>query len=101
MCLRGDETQNLVRYLTGLYVKIAYVAELHPYTTLDELNSLAYNVELQKSVKGKERPKDHQTEPTLFRNPHQIHQKQITHLRLKANTPTKTVTKPVDTRRCF
>jgi len=42
-----------VRYLGGLDEKIAHLVELHPYTTLDELSSLAYKVELQKRIKGK------------------------------------------------
>jgi len=44
--LREDKTQTLARYLAGLDKKIAHVMELHPYTTLDELSSLAYKVEL-------------------------------------------------------
>ena len=43
----------MVRYLGGLDERIAHVVELHPYTTLDELSSLAHKVELQKKVKGK------------------------------------------------
>jgi len=39
--LREDETQTLVRYLSGFDEKIANVVKLHPYITLDELNSLA------------------------------------------------------------
>jgi len=51
--LEEDEEQTLVRYLGGLDAKIAYVVELRPHTTLNELSSLAHNVELQKSVNGK------------------------------------------------
>jgi len=51
--LKENEEQTLVRYLGGLDERIAYVVELHPYTTLDELSSLAHKVELQKKVKGK------------------------------------------------
>ena len=35
--LYEDENQTLVRYLGGLYERIAHVVKLHPYTTLDEL----------------------------------------------------------------
>jgi len=52
--LREDETQTLVRYLASLDEKIAHVVEQHPYSTLDELSSLAYKVELQRKIKGKE-----------------------------------------------
>jgi len=39
--LKEDETQTLVRYLSGLDEHIAHVIELHPYSSLDELSSLA------------------------------------------------------------
>ena len=56
--LYEDENQTLVRYLGGLYERIAHVVKLHPYTTLDELSSLTHKVEPQKRVKGKsEAPK--------------------------------------------
>jgi len=45
-----------VRYLGGLDERMAHVVELHPYTTLDELSSLAHKVELQKKVKGNNKP---------------------------------------------
>ena len=51
--LKEDEEQTLVRYLSGLDEKIAHVVELHPYTTYVELSSLAYKVEPQKRLKGK------------------------------------------------
>ena len=51
--LKEDETQTLVRYLSGLDENIAHVVELHPYTSLDELSSLAYKVEQQRRFKGK------------------------------------------------
>jgi len=51
--LKEDEEQTLVGYLGGLDKTIAHVVELHLYTTLDELSSLAHQVELQKRVKGK------------------------------------------------
>jgi len=51
--LKEDEEKTLVSYLGGLDERIAHVVELHPYTTLDELSSLAHKVELQKRLKGK------------------------------------------------
>ena len=44
--MREDGAQTLVRYLAGLDKKIANEVELHLYTTMDELSSLAYKVEL-------------------------------------------------------
>ena len=44
--LKEDKEQTLVRYLSGLHERISHVIELHPYTTLDELSSLAHKVEL-------------------------------------------------------
>jgi len=43
--LKEDETQTLVRYLSGLDEQIAHVVELHPYSSLDALSSLVYKVE--------------------------------------------------------
>ena len=51
--LREDDAQTMVRYLSGLHESIAHVIELHPYTSLDDLSSLAYKVEQQKKSKGK------------------------------------------------
>ena len=45
--LREDDSQTLVRYLSGLEEHIAHVVELHTYTSLHELSSLAYKVEQQ------------------------------------------------------
>jgi len=45
--LREDDSQTLVRYLSGLNEQIAHVVELHTYSSLDELSSLAYKVEEQ------------------------------------------------------
>ena len=42
--LREDDSQTLVRYLSGLNEHIAHVVELHTYSSLDELSSLAYKV---------------------------------------------------------
>jgi len=44
--IKEDEEQTFVRYLGGLDKRIAHVVELHLDTTLDELSSLAHNVEL-------------------------------------------------------
>ena len=51
--LREDDAQTMVRYLSGLDESITHVVELHPYSSLDELSSLAYKVEQQKKSKGK------------------------------------------------
>ena len=51
--LREDDAQTMVRYLSGLDESIAHMIELHPYTSLDDLSSLAYKVEQQKKAKGK------------------------------------------------
>ena len=51
--LKEDESQTLIRYLSGLDEQIAHVVELHPYASLDELSDLAHKVELQKKLKGK------------------------------------------------
>lgn len=64
MNLREGETQTVVMYLAGLDEEIAHVIELHPYTTLDDLSSLAYKVELQRSME-KEKLVSHQIEPII------------------------------------
>ena len=51
--LREDDPQTLVRYLSGLNEYIAHVVELHTYSSLDELSSLANKVEQQRKIKGK------------------------------------------------
>jgi len=51
--LKEDDSQTLVRYLSGLDEQIAHVVELHPYTSLDELSALAHKVDMQKKLKGK------------------------------------------------
>jgi len=51
--LKEDESQTLIRYLSGLNEEIAHMVELHPYTSLDELSALSHKVELQKRIKGK------------------------------------------------
>ena len=50
--LKEDESQTLIRYLSGLNDEIAHVVELYPYASLDALSVLAHKVELQKRVKG-------------------------------------------------
>jgi len=52
--LREDDSQTLVRYLSGLNEQIAHVVELHTYSSLDELTSLAHKVEQQRKTKGKD-----------------------------------------------
>jgi len=52
--LREDDTQTIVRYLSGLNENIAHVVELHTYSNLDELSSLAHKVEQQRRTKGKD-----------------------------------------------
>jgi len=49
--LKEDESQTLIRYLSGLNEEIAYMVVLHPYNSLDELSVLAHKVELQKRIK--------------------------------------------------
>jgi len=39
--LNEDDSQTLIRYLSGLNEEIAHVVELHPYTSLDEVSILA------------------------------------------------------------
>ena len=51
--LKEDDSQTLIRYLTSLDDQIANIIELHPYSSLDHLSSLAYKVEQQKKSKGK------------------------------------------------
>ena len=51
--LREDDSQTLIRYLSGLDEHIANVIELHPYSSLDHLSSLAHKVEQQRKTKGK------------------------------------------------
>jgi len=52
--LREDDSQTMVRFLSGLNENIAHVVELHPYSTLDELSSLAHKVEQQRKTTGKD-----------------------------------------------
>jgi len=50
--LKEDKTQTLIRYLSGLDEHIAHVIELHPYSSLDNLSSLACKGETTKKVQG-------------------------------------------------
>jgi len=43
--LREDHSQTFVRYLSGLDEEIVHVVELHPYTSPNDLSSLAYKVQ--------------------------------------------------------
>ena len=51
--IREDDAQTMIRYLSGLDESIAHVVELHLYSSLDDLSSLAYKIEQQKKFKGK------------------------------------------------
>ena len=51
--LKEDETQTFVRYLSGSDDQIAHVIVLHPYSSIDDLRSVAYKVEQQRKAKGK------------------------------------------------
>jgi len=51
--LKEDDSQTLIRYLSGLDDQIAHVIELHHYSSLDNLSSLAYKVEQQRKSEGK------------------------------------------------
>jgi len=67
--LKNDETQTFVRYLSGLDDQIAYVIEVHPYSFLDDLSSLAYKVEQQRKGKGKSALSKPYTGPYPFERP--------------------------------
>ena len=66
-----------MRYLSGLNEHIAHVVELHTCSSLDELSSLAYKVEQQRKIKGKDlTPKPNprsQTAPTPRNTPPTAH----------------------------
>ena len=67
--LKEDESQTLIRYLSGLNDEIAHVVELHPYTSLDELSALAHKVESQKKAKGKSMASKPNPRPYPFQKP--------------------------------
>jgi len=96
-----------VRYLCGLDEKIAHVVELHPYTTLDELSSLAHKVELQKKAKGKNEAFKPQNRNYTPQRPSYTTPKPLNPPNPKPLPPTapktapQMTTKPKETRRCF
>ena len=61
--LRKDDSQTFVRYLSELDDQITHVIELHPYTSLDDLSSLAYNLNNNK------RPREEGRLPSLLSHP--------------------------------
>ncbi|KAD0267391.1 hypothetical protein E3N88_44532 [Mikania micrantha] len=48
-----DDPQTLVRYLGGLETRIANIIELQPYSTLEELITLAHKVDIQHKLPGR------------------------------------------------
>ena len=54
--LRENKDQIMVCYLGGLNEFIRNVVELQPFSTVDEVSSLVYKVELQKKAKLKREP---------------------------------------------
>ena len=67
--LREDDSQTMVRFLSGLNENIAHVVELHPYATLDELSSLAHKVEQQSKTRGKDLTSKPTSRPFPTQNP--------------------------------
>ena len=96
-----------MRYVGGLDGKIAHVVELYPYTTLDELSSLAHKVELQKKARGKNEAFKPQNRTYTPQRPSYTTLKPFNPPNRKPPPPTvpKTApqmsTKPKETRRCF
>jgi len=93
--LKEDESQTLIRYLSGLNEEIAHVVELHPYISLDELSVLAHKVELQKRVKGKGMASNPNPRPYHFQKPSYNPPKST------PNTNPRPSPKPGDKKRCF
>jgi len=105
--LREDDAQTMVRYLSDLDESIAHVIELHPYTSLDDLSSLAYKMEQQKKAKGKgdvSKPTPH---PFTSLKPPYFPTKSQTPSQPKNTPPTTPIpstnfpSKPKDKIRCF
>ena len=48
--LREDDSQTLIRYLSGLEEQITHVVELHPYATLDELIALLIKLKFKEKL---------------------------------------------------
>ena len=105
--LRENDAQTLVRYLSGLDEPIAHVVELHTYTSLDELSSLAYKVEQQRKTRGKGLTSRPPFRPNPSQRPPYPSSKPQTAPLTKNPTPTapmnstKTPPKPKDKIRCF
>jgi len=105
--LKEDAEQTLVRYLGGLDEKIVHIVELYPYTTLDELSSLAHKVELRKKARRKSeafKPQNHTYTPqrasyTTLKpfNPANLKPPPLT----VPKTAPQMTTKPKEIRRCF
>ena len=105
--LKGDDSQTLIRYLSGLDEQTAHVVELHPYTSLDELSALAHKVEKQKKLKGKNPIFKPTPRPYGFQKPPYTPQKPSPPPNLKPSqtatpqTPSKPPPKPLSKVRCF
>ena len=97
----------MVRYLSGLDESIAHVIELQPYTSLDDLSSLAYKVEQQKKSKGKSPICKPTPRPFPSQKPSYFPPKPQNPSQLKSTPPassipsTKMSSKPKDKIRCF
>ena len=66
---REDETQTLVRYLSGLDEHIAYIIELHPYSSLDTLSSLLTKCNNKGSPRERVPFPNHTLSLTLLKEP--------------------------------
>jgi len=97
----------LTRYFSGLDEQIAHVVELHPYSSLDELNALAHKVEMQKKLKGKNPIPKPTSRPYGFQKPPYTPQKPSPSPNPKPSqtttrqTPSKPPPKPPSKVRCF
>ena len=108
--LQEDESQTLIRYLSGLNEEIAHVVELHPYSSLDELSVLAHKVELQKRVKGKNMAPKPTPRPFPFQKPPYPPHKSTPSPNTRPPPPSLPNTRPIpqnppqkpgDRKRCF
>ena len=105
--LKEDESQTFVRYLSGLDDQIAHVIELHPYSSLDDLSSLAYKVEQQRKAKGKSAlPKPYTQPYSSLSTSNSFPRPQNTRTSRPApittqNPSQRTYPKPEEQRRCF
>ena len=104
--LREDDAQTMVRFLSGLDESIAHIIELHPYTSLDDLSSLAYKVEQQRKSKGKSplsksTPRPYPTQKPSYFPPKPQNSPQPKNTPTTPNPYTKEPPKPKDKIRCF